>query len=115
MRGDEIDLRKFDPSKYGYRQDAVPNEVLVSDLNCCPLVDADIDVNLLNSALFADGACRGNGTPEARASVDVYGTPNAWYNEAYVVPSSVPQTNQNAEIHAAIAAVDVASAILKNR
>lgn len=115
MRGDEIDLRKFDPSMYGYRPGATPEEVLESNPYCCPLVHVNIDVNLMNFALFADGACWGNGTLEARASVGVYGTPNAWYNEAYVLPPSVPQTNQNAEIHAAIAALDVASAILKVR
>lgn len=114
-RGDEFDLRKFDPSTYGYHPDAVPDDVLHADPNCCPLVHVKDRVNLFNFALYADGACWGNGTPQTRASVGVYGTPAAWYNQGFVLPLSVPQTNQSAEIYSAIAALDVASAILKDR
>lgn len=115
VQGDEFDLRKFDPSRYGFRKDATPQEVLVSEPNCCPLVHVKSFVKLFTFALYADGACWGNGTPSARASVGVYGTPSSWYNQGFVLPWNMPQTNQSAEIHSAIAALDVASAILKNR
>lgn len=115
--GDEFDLRKFNPSTYGFRADAVPSELLSSDCDCCTtvLLKPPASNDRLAIALYADGACAGNGTPQARASVGVYGRPDAWYNQGYLLPSNVPQTNQSAEIHSAIAALDVARAIIKKR
>jgi len=65
--------------------------------------------------LYADGACWGNGTPQARASVGVFGFPGASYNRGCVLPWNVPQTNQSAEIYSAIAALDVATKLLESR
>ena len=117
VRGDEFDLRKFNPSTYGFGPNAVPSEVLVSNPYVCPLVHVKScgTFDMYSFALYADGACLGNGTPEARASVGVYGTPGAWYNQGYPLTLDVPQTNQSAEILSAIVALEVARAILQER
>lgn len=116
-QGDEFDLRKFNPDTYGYGPNATPKEVLDSDPDCCTIlhITAPADCDRWGFALHADGACKANGTSRARASVGVYGTPGAWYNQGYLLPSNVPQTNQSAEIYSAIAALDVARAIIKDR
>jgi ribonuclease HI len=47
-----------------------------------------------------DGACRGNGTPAAKASYGVYFGPGSSFNTYGLVPSSDPQTSTRAEIEA---------------
>jgi ribonuclease HI len=47
-----------------------------------------------------DGACRGNGTPAAKASYGVYFGPGSSYNTYGLLPSSAPQTSMRAEIEA---------------
>ena len=112
--GDEFDLRKFNPGAVGYRPNAVPSEVLT---DCCPVLHLTNigERDAWSMALYADGACQGNGTPRARASVGVFGTPDAWYNLGVPLPLDIPQTNQSAEIYSAIYALHVARAIIKER
>jgi ribonuclease HI len=45
-----------------------------------------------------DGACRGNGTPAAKASWGIYFGPGSLHNTYGLVPSSDPQTSTCAEI-----------------
>lgn len=54
-----------------------------------------------------DGACRGNGTPTARASYGVYFGPDSPFNSFGLLPSSVPQTSTRAEIDALKQALDI--------
>ncbi|KAM0255764.1 hypothetical protein ACHAQJ_005434 [Trichoderma viride] len=47
-----------------------------------------------------DGACRGNGTPSARASWGVYFGPQSPYNASGLLDAALPQTSTRAEIEA---------------
>jgi ribonuclease HI len=53
-----------------------------------------------------DGACRGNGTPNAVATWGVYFGENSALNICGYVPGCYEQTNQKAELHAVIAALN---------
>lgn len=54
-----------------------------------------------------DGACRGNGTPSARASWGVYFGPQSPHNSCGMLDSSHPQTSTRAEIEALSQALDI--------
>lgn len=61
-----------------------------------------------NSIIIAvDGACRGNGGPDARAAIGVYFGPSSKYNVSKLWPGDNP-TNQIAELWAAIVALEKA-------
>ncbi|KAL2642464.1 hypothetical protein R1flu_010051 [Riccia fluitans] len=53
-----------------------------------------------------DGACRGNGTVDARAAYGVYFGPDSSLNAYGLLPWDERQTSQNAEIYAARIALD---------
>ncbi|KAL2642410.1 hypothetical protein R1flu_009997 [Riccia fluitans] len=59
-----------------------------------------------------DGACRGNGTPNATAAYGVFFGRNSRYNEWDLLPVNERQTSQNAEIYAAQQALERARAYL---
>ncbi|KAK7726418.1 hypothetical protein SLS57_003505 [Botryosphaeria dothidea] len=60
-----------------------------------------------------DGACRGNGTPHARASYGIYAGPNSRHNTNGLVHPSAPQTSTRAEIEALSHALDTIHDITK--
>jgi ribonuclease HI len=64
-----------------------------------------LDTN--SPVVFIDGACRGNGTPSARASYGVYFGPNSEYNTYGLLPSNLPQTSTRAEIEALVQALNI--------
>jgi ribonuclease HI len=70
------------------------------------------DVSTL--VVHIDGACRGNGTPAARASYGVYFGPKSPHNTFGLVPSSAPQTSTRAEIEALGRALEVICGITDN-
>lgn len=57
-------------------------------------------------AVFVDGACSGNGQPWARAGMGVFFGPGSRHNITQSLDDGGPQTNQRAEIRAAILALD---------
>ncbi|OTA54797.1 ribonuclease H-like protein [Hypoxylon sp. EC38] len=57
----------------------------------------EIELDKLTVVVSIDGACRGNGTPSARAAWGVYFGP---YNASGVLESTLPQTSTRAEIEA---------------
>ncbi|KAL1626146.1 hypothetical protein SLS54_002980 [Diplodia seriata] len=60
-----------------------------------------------------DGACRGNGTPAAKASYGIYVGPNSRYNTHGLLPASLPQTSTRAEVEALHHSLDVIDNITK--
>ena len=63
--------------------------------------------------IYADGACRGNGAPGARAGVGVYVGPNHPYNQSRRITGDI-QTNQVAELLALITAVKVGMLLVRD-
>ena len=64
--------------------------------------------------IYADGACRGNGTPDARASVGIYAGPNHPRNQGFEIRESDQRlTNQVAELFAFIYAVQTGVDIVR--
>lgn len=61
--------------------------------------------------IAVDGACRGNGTPNARAATGVFFHPNNHGNQASLLQGTQPQTNQRAELTAALSALKIATRI----
>ncbi|KAJ9602157.1 hypothetical protein H2200_013277 [Cladophialophora chaetospira] len=59
-----------------------------------------------------DGACRGNGSPGARASYGLYFGPDSPRNDYGCLEASASHTNQAAEIRAAIEAINAAQRIM---
>lgn len=54
-----------------------------------------------------DGACMNNGQPHAKAGVGVYFAPNSKYNISSPLKNSSAPTNQKAELHALLRAMQV--------
>ncbi|KAH0496530.1 hypothetical protein TgHK011_003884 [Trichoderma gracile] len=54
-----------------------------------------------------DGACRGNGTPSARAAWGVYFGPQSMLNASGILDAHLPQTSTRAEIEALSQALDI--------
>jgi ribonuclease HI len=54
---------------------------------------------------YIDGACRGNGRPNARASYGIYFGPGSRYNASGLLPDTISQTSTRAEIEALAAAL----------
>jgi ribonuclease HI len=69
----------------------------------------DLDPNM--PRLYCDGSCPGNGSPSARAGYGVYVGRDSPHNLSKRVPSTCRQTNQTAELLAAINAVRIGQAI----
>ena len=64
--------------------------------------------------IYADGTCRGNGTPEARASVGIYAGPGYARNQGFEIHESDQRlTNQVAELFALIYAVQTGVEIVR--
>lgn len=61
--------------------------------------------------IHIDGACRGNGTRNARAAYGIYFGPNSPYNTWGLVPAHMPQTSTRAEIEALAHALPVLQSI----
>ncbi|KAK3945758.1 ribonuclease H-like domain-containing protein [Diplogelasinospora grovesii] len=61
-----------------------------------------------------DGACRGNGTPGARAAWAVYLGPGSRYNAFDLLRPALPQTSSRAEIEALVQALRIVRDITKD-
>ncbi|KAI6085181.1 ribonuclease H-like domain-containing protein [Hypoxylon rubiginosum] len=59
-----------------------------------------IEPDRLTVVLSIDGACRGNGTPTARAAWGVYFGPQSPHNASGLLDPTLPQTSSRAEIEA---------------
>lgn len=59
-----------------------------------------IELDKLTAVISIDGACRGNGTPSARAAWGVYFGPGSPYNANGLLDPGAPQTSTRAEIEA---------------
>ncbi|RKK65700.1 hypothetical protein BFJ69_g16056 [Fusarium oxysporum] len=64
--------------------------------------------------IAVDGACRGNGTPDAKATVGVFVGETSSFNQSLML-HQVPVTNQIAELSAGIIALEQARDILRTR
>ncbi|KKY17948.1 putative ribonuclease h1 [Diplodia seriata] len=79
---------------------------------CDPECQCGRPHRMMNTLLVsADGACRGNGMPGARASVGVFFRHGSPYNEAKVLSGANP-TNQRAELYAGITALQIVGDLL---
>ncbi|CZR35881.1 uncharacterized protein FPRO_03859 [Fusarium proliferatum ET1] len=63
--------------------------------------------------IAVDGACRGNGTPNAKAAIGVFFGETSPFNRSLLL-RQVPVTNQIAELNAGIAALEQALEILRS-
>lgn len=61
--------------------------------------------------IHIDGACPGNGTPDARAAYGIYFGPNSPYNTSALLPAHMPQTSTRAEIEALAHALPLVQSI----
>ncbi|UZP36742.1 hypothetical protein NXS19_004558 [Fusarium pseudograminearum] len=69
----------------------------------------------LDSIFIAvDGACRGNGTPDARAAIGVFVGETSPFNQSLLL-CQAPATNQIAELNAGITALEQAIDILQTK
>jgi len=68
-----------------------------------------------NFVIAIDGACRGNGTANSRASFGVFWGEGAAFNFSGLLPQDFSQTNQVAEVYAAIQALQEAQTRLELR
>jgi ribonuclease HI len=64
--------------------------------------------------VYIDGACRGNGTPGARASYGVYFGPDSPYNTNGLLPETIPHTSTSAEIEALTMALRTVKDVCSN-
>ena len=65
--------------------------------------------------LYVDGACRGNGTPSAKASTGIYAGPGHPKTRGCLLPRAQGKlTNQTAELHALISGVEVGVAMVQD-
>ncbi|KAH9865507.1 hypothetical protein J1614_009092 [Plenodomus biglobosus] len=74
----------------------------------------DLLVERHSLVVFIDGACRGNGTPSARASYGVYFGPDSPYNTYGLLAQDMPQTSTRAEIEALSQALSIICDITDN-
>jgi ribonuclease HI len=58
-----------------------------------------------SKVIFIDGACRNNGTYNARASIGIFFGPGCERNYGEELPDDLPATNQVAELYAATTAI----------
>lgn len=61
------------------------------------------------TVVYTDGSCLGNGRGQARAGVGIYFGPEDTRNVSHAVPRTEPQTNQRAELMAAVEALEIIS------
>ncbi|KAF1923067.1 ribonuclease H-like protein, partial [Didymella exigua CBS 183.55] len=61
--------------------------------------------------VYIDGACRGNGTRNARSSYGVYFGPDSPYNANGLIDNAAPQTSTRAEIEALAEALKIIQAV----
>ena len=104
--------RIFDPKRIDYYVDH-PSDIIskCDDCNSLNLLDDDGCTTLVASF---DGACRGNGTPDARASYGVnFGSPDN--NRAGLIPQGLPQTNQVAELYALKICLEQIDSLIEQR
>ncbi|KAL6858471.1 ribonuclease H-like protein [Trichoderma novae-zelandiae] len=66
-----------------------------------------ISVDIPTVVVSIDGACRGNGTPAARAAWGVYFGPQSPHNASGILDAALPQTSTRAEIEALSQALDI--------
>ncbi|EXK24200.1 hypothetical protein FOMG_19065 [Fusarium oxysporum f. sp. melonis 26406] len=64
--------------------------------------------------IAVDGACRGNGTPNAKAAIGVFVGETSSFNRSLLL-RQVPVTNQIAELNAGIVALEQAMEILRTK
>ncbi|KAK5993979.1 Ribonuclease H1 [Cladobotryum mycophilum] len=104
--GDEI-RRRFNP-RYSPMHSRVPESELVvynpskhvSQLQVMHPRTGALELDRLTVVVSIDGACRGNGTPSARAAWGVYFGPQSPLNASGLLAPSLPQTSTRAEIEA---------------
>ncbi|KAF4994945.1 hypothetical protein FDECE_12947 [Fusarium decemcellulare] len=104
--GEEI-RRRFVPS-YSPMHRGVPDDDLVvytpakrvSQLQVLHPRTHVIELDKKTVVIHIDGACRGNGTPSARAAWGVYFGPDSPLNASGLLDSNLPQTSTRAEIEA---------------
>ncbi|KAI0836607.1 ribonuclease H-like protein [Hypoxylon sp. FL0890] len=104
--GAEIE-RQFDPicsslHRYVPRSQLVVYNPMkkVSQLQCKHPRTGKIELDEFTVVVSIDGACRGNGTPSARAAWGVYFGEHSPYNACGVLEPTLPQTSTRAEIEA---------------
>lgn len=116
--------RLFDVSER-YGENTTPDEAEVRDLDeIWTYVACDDDTpsggcncrapHLDSIVIAVDGACRGNGTPLARAAVGVFVATSSIYNESRRLTGPVA-TNQIAELEAGVLGLEKALEIKMNR
>lgn len=104
--GEEIQ-RRFDP-RCSTMHHRVPESQLVvfnpakqvSQLQIKHPRTGDIELDKMTVVVSIDGACRGNGTPNARAAWGVYFGAQSPHNASGVLEAALPQTSTRAEIEA---------------
>ena len=75
------------------------------DYDCEPIAHIDAIV------IAVDGACRGNGHPGAMAATGVFFHRNSRHNAASIVNDGMIPTNQRAELHAGLTALEATKRI----
>jgi ribonuclease HI len=115
--------RKFEPhSRYGDNIELdliqVPNRdkkdwvyVACEDSHPCRFCDC-IAPHIDSIFIAVDGACRGNGTPHARAAIGVFVAESSPFNRSLLLHQT-PVSNQIAELSAGIIALEQAINILR--
>ncbi|KAF2452349.1 ribonuclease H-like domain-containing protein [Lineolata rhizophorae] len=104
--GEELE-RQFDPQYSPMHQHVPENELVVytpskkvSQLQVMHPRTGALDLDKFTVVVFIDGACRGNGTPSARAAWGVYFGPQSPHNASDLLKADLPQTSTRAEIEA---------------
>ncbi|KAI9774367.1 MAG: hypothetical protein M1840_004261 [Geoglossum simile] len=115
--------RRFRPDKL-YGEDIDPDLVEIRRDGVWTFVACPVDGPCRNCGkltphvdciiIAVDGACRGNGTVEARATVGVFVGSKSKYNVSFALNTARP-TNQVAELTAAIFGLQQASVIQSNK
>jgi ribonuclease HI len=103
--GDALDLDKFEDYDWDLDWVIAPTEEM-GRCGCC-----DQHISFGDAFIIAiDGACRGNGTANAKAAFGIFGNVSSDFNNAFILHEPTP-TSQRAELRAAINALESLSAI----
>ncbi|XXG99965.1 hypothetical protein Hte_006306 [Hypoxylon texense] len=111
--GEEIE-REFDPQCSLMHRDVPESRLVVynpskkvSQLQIKHPRTGAIELDKKTVVVSIDGACRGNGTPSARAAWGVYFGPNSPHNACGLLDPALPQTSTRAEIEALSQALEI--------
>ncbi|KAI2467427.1 ribonuclease H-like domain-containing protein [Annulohypoxylon bovei var. microspora] len=104
--GEEIE-RQFDPTFSSLYRTVPASQLVVynplkkvSQLQYKHPRTGNVEIDRMTVVISIDGACRGNGTPSARAAWGVYFGPESPHNASGLLDSTLPQTSTRAEIEA---------------